>query len=55
MFGDVAHSVLGGAWWQDVLYFLFVPVTIIKVKFQNMAATNVEKAFRSLFVVKIST
>ncbi|VDM43233.1 unnamed protein product [Toxocara canis] len=32
LFGDVAHSVLGGAWWQDVLYFLFVPLTIIKVR-----------------------
>lgn len=32
LFGDIAPSVLGGAWWQDVLYFLFVPFTVIKVR-----------------------
>uniref|UniRef100_A0A1I8EU59 CUE domain-containing protein n=1 Tax=Wuchereria bancrofti TaxID=6293 RepID=A0A1I8EU59_WUCBA len=32
-FGNIAVSVLGGAWWQDVFYFLFVPFTIMKVQF----------------------
>uniref|UniRef100_A0A915Q3B4 CUE domain-containing protein n=1 Tax=Setaria digitata TaxID=48799 RepID=A0A915Q3B4_9BILA len=31
-FGNIAVSVLGGAWWQDVFYFLFVPFTIMKVR-----------------------
>nr|CDQ04745.1 Bm4080 [Brugia malayi] len=32
-FGNIAVSVLGGAWWQDVFYFLFVPFTVMKVQF----------------------
>uniref|UniRef100_A0A0N5ABZ0 CUE domain-containing protein n=1 Tax=Syphacia muris TaxID=451379 RepID=A0A0N5ABZ0_9BILA len=31
LFGSLTPSVLGGSWWQDVFYFLFVPFTIIKV------------------------
>ncbi|EFO20666.1 hypothetical protein LOAG_07822 [Loa loa] len=31
-FGNIAVSVLGGAWWQDIFYFLFVPFTVMKVR-----------------------
>ncbi|KAK6102519.1 putative integral membrane protein [Brugia pahangi] len=31
-FGNIAVSVLGGAWWQDVFYFLFVPFTVMKIR-----------------------
>ncbi|MCP9258180.1 hypothetical protein DINM_002691 [Dirofilaria immitis] len=31
-FDNIAVSVLGGSWWQDIFYFLFVPFTVMKIR-----------------------
>jgi len=44
LFACIAPSVLGGTWWQDVLYFLFIPLSIIRVRWLPTLRRRVDES-----------